>query len=275
MAELAGREVGCERRDQVVGEERHPHEGRKARDLVADRAHDCLLALAARQVVLGGVESVLANARVDECAASAHRLLAGGEAPPVPSLTLLLGCERTVEAVREDRLGHVDRDAAERVDQLLEVPEVDDHQVVDLEPGEALDRLHGEVRAAELERGVDLREAVAGHVDAQVARDRQERGAASSRVGADEHDRVRALSALSSRPGAVVGPEEQRGRGIRDQQPALLVEGGDRPEATVRTVERPGQREVAREAPDEREEQDEDDRDADSPGPTPTPRRPR
>ena len=62
LSELPGREVGGERRDQVVREERQPHERREARHVVADRPHDRLLPLAARDVGLGGVEPVLADA---------------------------------------------------------------------------------------------------------------------------------------------------------------------------------------------------------------------
>ena len=62
LSELPGGKVGGQGRDQVVREERQPHERREARHVVADRPHDRLLALAARQVVLGGVEPVLADA---------------------------------------------------------------------------------------------------------------------------------------------------------------------------------------------------------------------
>ena len=78
-----------------------------------------LLARAARDVGLGRVELVLADARVDQRPPAVHVLPALGEAPALPCRTALR-LERAVEPVREDRLRHVDVDAADRVDQVLE-----------------------------------------------------------------------------------------------------------------------------------------------------------
>ena len=95
-----------------------------------------------------------------------------------------------VELVRDDLRRVHDRDAAERVDQLLEPLEVDEHHVVHLDAGEVLDRLDRERRAAVGVCRVDLRRGVAGDLGAQVARDRELRDLLARRVDAKQQDRV-------------------------------------------------------------------------------------
>ena len=105
---------------------------------------------------------------------------------------------------------------------------------------------------AELEGHVDLVEAVAGHVHAQVARDREVVQAPLPGVGAQEHDRVRALEARALLdPRRVVGAQEQDGRRVREDEPALRHQGGlGRPrEALVRGARAAAEGEVARDAP--------------------------
>ena len=63
LQELVRRQVGGERRHEVVADERHAQERPEARDLVHDRLEHRLLALAARDVVLGRVELVLTRMR--------------------------------------------------------------------------------------------------------------------------------------------------------------------------------------------------------------------
>jgi hypothetical protein len=94
------------------------------------------------------------------------------ETPALP-FTALLGLERAVEGVRENRLRHLHVDSAERVDELAEAVEVDHHDVVDGKPGERTNGVDRECRAADLVCGVDLRGSVAGDLDAEVARDRE------------------------------------------------------------------------------------------------------
>ena len=118
-----------------------------------------------------------------------------------------------VERRRADARLRLDRDPAERVDELREVLEVDLDEVVDLEPvaEERLDGLDRQRRAAERVGGVDLVDAVPRDVDLDVARDRELAHAAER--GVDEHDRVGApgpLVALVDRlAGALVRAEHE------------------------------------------------------------------
>src|SRR5205814_3979057 len=66
-------------------------------------------------------------------------------------------------------------DAAERVDEVREVLEVDVGEVVDLDAEELLDGGDRQGRPADRVGGVDLVAAVAGDVHDRVARDRQPR----------------------------------------------------------------------------------------------------
>ena len=122
-------------------------------------------------------------------------LLALREPPALPTVAAGLGLVRTVELVRENRSRHVDVHAADLVDHLGERVEVDDDNVVHLDVGEPANRPDREGRAADLEGHVDLVEAVAGHLHAQVARDREVIQAPLPGVGAQEHDRVGPLEA--------------------------------------------------------------------------------
>ena len=65
-------------------------------------------------------------------------------------------------------LGNVDRHSSQLVDERRERVEVDDGDVVDREPGEILDRLHGEGSSAERVRRVDLVRAVLAEIDSQI-----------------------------------------------------------------------------------------------------------
>jgi hypothetical protein len=86
--------------------------------------------------------------------------------------------------------GQSNGDAAERVDQILEVGEVDDDHVVDVEARERPDRLDRERGAADLECSVDLLRAVARDRHLEVARDRQVVEPVMCRVGAQQQDGV-------------------------------------------------------------------------------------
>ena len=166
---------------------------------------------------------------------------------------------RAVEAVREDRLGHDDVDAADRVDQLVEPVEVDDGDVVDVEARQVLDRLQRQRRPTELRGGVELRGPVPGDLDAEVARDREEGEPVLARVGADQHHRVGAMGIAAAGLRAAVGSEdEDRRRGGREEAVLALELGGDgRRDAAVRVLDPPRDREVARDEPDDGEnEQD-------------------
>ena len=115
------------------------------------------------------------------------------------------------------------------------------------------------------ERGVDLPAPVAGDVDAQVARDREERESVAARVGADEHDRVRPACVAASGLGAAVGAEdEDRGR-CRRQHPALALQFREHRlrDARIRVGDATGDREVARDEPGDPEQEDDGERDRD------------
>ena len=84
--------------------------------------------------------------------------------------------DQAVERHRRDHLVRVvDRDAAERVDQVAEAREVDQHHVVHAQAGQPVDGADQQRRPAEGERRVDLVRAVAGDRHVQVARDREHR----------------------------------------------------------------------------------------------------
>ena len=98
-------------------------------EAVGDRLQHALLAQAAREVVVGRVGGVLAHARVGQRVAAVEVQRAAPEAPRV-----------AVEAVRDDLRRVVDRDAAERVDELAEAREVDQDDVVDRDARQVLAR---------------------------------------------------------------------------------------------------------------------------------------
>ena len=85
---------------------------------------------------------------------------------------------------QRDRLGHVDRHAAESVDEVLELRERDHDVVRHLDARELLDRFDHVFGIVLEERVVDLRR-LAGYD--RIARDRDERDRV--RVGVDAHER--------------------------------------------------------------------------------------
>src|SRR5436190_15812967 len=99
-------------------------------------------------------------------------LRAGPEAPAAPARAANRRAERAVE-LGENRPRHVHGDAADLVDQVAELSEVDDDHVVDRDVGVARDCANREPRPADLEGRVDLRRAVTGNLDTQVAWDRE------------------------------------------------------------------------------------------------------
>ena len=223
LKDLPRGEIGCERLDDLAAGERELHRRPEAGHLGRRRLDHLLLAGRASKVRLGWVEPILADPRQDQRAATVHVLLALRKVPARPSPALRWRRIRAVELVGEDRLLHRDVDAADGVDQLLEVGEIDERNVIDVEPCEILHRAQRQRRAAELERGVDLVRAVAGNLDAQVARDREVREPMSARVGADEHDRV-GVARAGTAGLATIGAEHEERRRSRREQSALFRE---------------------------------------------------
>ena len=87
----------------------------------------------------------LADARVGERLLAVEGLLALAEAQRDAALAVAGAAgDLGAELVRE-----VDLDPADRVDEVLEALEVDDHDVVDVDAEEVLDRLDLQRRAAE------------------------------------------------------------------------------------------------------------------------------
>ena len=81
-----------------------------------------------------------------------------------------------------------DLDAADGVDHVDEAAEADLDVVVDADPGRELEGLHEQLGPAVGERGVDLGDAVARHLQQAVARDRHQQ--VGARPGVQQHDRV-------------------------------------------------------------------------------------
>ena len=158
----------------------------RRRQLLACLAQELLLARRPHQVVV-----VVAIADVLERVVAAHPLVAGRDV----DLRVLLGgrqAEVRVVVVVVD----VDVDAVDRVDGVGEAVEVDVDDVVDVvQAGELLDDLQRQLRAPVAVGGVELVDPVAGDVDLQVARDRQDRDL----VGGDPQQdrRVRAARTAS------------------------------------------------------------------------------
>ena len=164
LHQLGRRQIGRERLHQVAADERQLEERARARELRHQRLQDGLLPRPPCDVGVGRIELVFANARIDQRAVAAHVLYALPEPPALPAFAARVRRIGTVELVREDRLGDVDVDAAELVDQLREAVEVDHHHVVDRQAGV---RVHGPLRepgSPDLEGRVDLVGPVAGDV---------------------------------------------------------------------------------------------------------------
>ena len=205
LHQVVGREIGGERLADRPADAREVQQRAGRGEAVRDRLQHALLAQAAREVVVGRVGGVLAHACIGERVPPVEVQLAAPEAPGV-----------AVEAVRDDLLGVVDGDAAERVDELAEAGEVDQDDVVDGDPRERLDGLDRQRRAADRVRGVDAVVAVPGDRHAQVARDRELVDAVALGVDAHEQDRV---GAARSAVGAAVGAEHERRRGVDSSEP--------------------------------------------------------
>ena len=262
-----GAEVGCEGLHDAAGPERQLQRGSDRRHLVGRGLDHLLLAAGPVEVGLRGVEPVLPDPRVDERPLPVHVLAALAEPPAVPRPAARPVAVRAVERVGEDRPGHVDVDATDRVDQVPEAVEVDERDVIDVEPGQVLDRPQRERRAAELERRVDLGRSVAGDLDPQVARDREEREPVLPGIGADQHDRVGAARVAAPGLGAAVGAEHEDRRRRRGEQPVLArqLARHRRGHAGVGIGDAARDRHVARDEPDDTEEEHDGERDRDAP----------
>ena len=185
--------VGADRLRRGPGDPGQADEGLDRGDLVLDRAEDLLLAARAGEVVLLRVALVLAGAGERERLLAVDLLLAALQAQRVAAVL-----EAAVD-LGDDAAAAVG-DAAERVDQLREVLEVDLDEVVDLDAEVLLDGADRQRRAADGVGGVDLVLAVAGDRDDGVARDRERRVVAAADAQQQDRVRARALADLVSRP---------------------------------------------------------------------------
>ena len=218
LEQLPGAQVGRERRDEIVADERQPDRSPDARHLVERRLQDLLLAARPREVRLARLEKVAPDPRVDERPAAVHVLRPALEPPARPPRATLGGGERAVEAIRADRPRNIDLDPADRVDQLLEAVEVDDGDVIHVQAGQLPNRAERQRRAADLIGRVDLPEPDLRDLDLQVAGDREVREPPLPGVGADEHDRVGAVGPLAPGSRAPVRPEDEHRPGRGDEQ---------------------------------------------------------
>ncbi len=137
--------------------------------------------------------------------------------------------------------------------------------MVDVEARQVLHRPQREGRPSELVRGVDLRDADLGDLDLEVAWDREIREPALTRVGTEQHDRVRSVRRLAAGPVAAVGAEHEDRRRGRDEEPVTLrqqpSDARGHPVVRLRDAARDGQ--VAPDAPgdEQNEEQHQAERD--------------
>ena len=152
-------------------------------DLVLERAHEQLLA--------GGAVDVrvrVAEADEVERPRPVHAL--------VPGLEVDLRVAARAAVVVVVAAVDVEPDTAELVDELTEPAEVDGDDVVDRQARQGADGAQRPDGAARCVRRVDLRREgrVAGTVDrhVEVTREREQRDRLLTRVGAHEHERVRA-----------------------------------------------------------------------------------
>ena len=251
LHQLPGGQIGRERPHEIAADERKAQRRSGARHLVEGGGNNLLLAACAVEVGLGGVQQVVADARVDERAAPVHVLDSTLEAPPLPLRAACGGLVRAVETVRADRARHPDVDSPDRVDQLLEAVEVDEDDVVHVQAGQVLDRPQGERGATELVGRVDLREPVLGNLDLKVPRDGEVCESPFARIGAQQHDRVGPVGALPAGAVAAVSPEDEDRRRCRDEQAVALrelpLDAGRNP--VVRSADTARDRQVAPHGP--------------------------
>ena len=214
LEQLAEGEVGLDGGHDFADDARQLRDDGRGRDLVHAGLHEFLLALDAADVAL-----LIAVAHVGDGGLAVHVLHAGLEvddeaAVVVPGVFV-------VHALLD-----VDVDAADGVDDFLEGVRVDDDVVVDVDAEEVLDGALGELLAAEDAAlgaavgvgRVDLVPAVAGDLDARVARHGEQGGLIPLRVDGGDHERVAAADVVLAR----VDAHDHDGRFIlRREQPVL------------------------------------------------------
>ena len=104
--------------------------------------------------------------------------------------------------------------------------EVDVDHVVDVDASERLDRPHGQARAAQRVRRVQLRDAMTRDVDLEVARQRHERGCPLRGIEPHKDHRVRARAVLRIGTGAHVDGVLRALVGADQEDGLRLARGG-------------------------------------------------
>ena len=147
---------------------------------------------------------------------------------------IVVGVTAAVEVrgikVIHDRVGHLDVDAAELVNQLHKPVQPDPYVVVDVHAEIALDGGGRALRTALLIRPADLAPALVRDLDPQVTRDRQHRRLLGAWIDPDQDHRLR-VEPVGRELGVVVGAEEQHGKGLgrgadRVQVREAVIRGG-------------------------------------------------
>ncbi len=275
---------------KVVGEPRVrldlPHARRAAAcapdlDAVLHRADDrgdLKEREAGREAVLQRLdEDLLARGAVDvrvrmAIADVVERLLA------VEHLVPGMEVDRCRPGVRSDVVAAVDLDihAVQLVHEQLEPVEVDGDDVVDRQAGQVADGVERAFRAARRPGRVDpvgrARHvgAVAVDRDDEVARERQHRERVVRRVGADEHDGVRARArdaeALGAGARVIADDQRRRGLGRRRDRVEVLLRLHDALRVGADRVQRLVAVEVQAAAETRDDDEDRDERPAEHPG---------
>ena len=145
-------EIICDRSDDV----RQFQEGIHGSNASAERLDELVLALRPSQVVIG-----MSDAHVPHCPVAVEMLSAG----------LKMDVEVAPVIVIIKFLVHIDVDAADGIDDLLESLEVQISVVVRSDSEDVLNCRNSQFRPAVCVRGVDLVNAMAGNPDPGVARD--------------------------------------------------------------------------------------------------------
>ena len=209
LHQLPGAEVGRERRDEVVADERQPRPRCR-------RSSPCRASPGRPAAGVATARSPSRSGRAGSAGCASRRARACRPCAASRARTANRATARIAARSRtgsrsgsSGSAGRRRRRSPDCVDQLPKRSKSTNATWLTSRPVRLPDRAERERRAADLVRGVDLRDADLGDLDLEVARDREEREPPLPGVGADEHDRVRAVGALAPGRDAAVGAEHE------------------------------------------------------------------